>query len=192
MAAIRYMSKILRMTIDRFAEMNRNSVDIKVGKIIRQWVLNIYGADYVLLDKHSNLWFLIKQYLQLLPDDYHPIEDRSEYISFFLLVNGEETTAHQDHLGRIIQLNMLYRCYIPEEGQVRIRRYLENQFRHAFIVFMTARQGDESGEKITRSIADFLLTVGVDVDRQLLGRLMKYWYRWRVKTDKKPVVQIFF
>jgi hypothetical protein len=57
---------------------------------------------------------------------------------------------------------------------------------------MTARQGDESGEKITRSIADFLLTVGVDVDRQLLGRLMKYWYRWRVKTDKKPVVQIFF
>ncbi len=172
--------------------MNRNSVDIEVGRVIRQWVINIYGEDYVLLDKHSNLWFLIKQYLELLPDDYKPLQDRSGWISFYLLVNGEETIAHKDHLGRSIQLNMLYRCYIPPEGQIRIRRYLENQFRHAFIIFMTARQVEGTRESISHSIADFLLTVGVDIDKQLLARLMKYWYRWRQKSETKPVVQIFF
>ena len=172
--------------------MTRNCVDIEVGTLIRQWVINTYGQDYVVLDKHSNLWFLIKQYLELLPGDYTPVKDRENYISFYLLINGEETVAHQDHLGRTIQLNMLYRCYIPPEGQARIRRYLENQFRNIFITFMVARQGEESEESISHSIADFLLSFGVDVERKLLGRLMKYWYRWRKKREEKPAVQIFF
>lgn len=171
--------------------MDRNTVDIKVGRVIRQWTLNIYGTDSVLLDRSSNIWFLIKQYLELLPNDYKPLEDRSEHISFYLLVDGKDTLVKHDYLDRCLRLNMLYRCYIPPEGQARIRKYMENQFRAAFLIWMQARQ-EYPVEKISHSISAFLLSVGVDVESQLLARLQKYWYRWRQKNPSKPKVHIFF
>ncbi len=171
--------------------MDRNTVDIEVGKVIRQWTINVYGKDTVLLDRSSNIWFLIKQYLELLPNNYHPLADRSEYISFYLLVDGKDTLSKRDYLDRVLRLNMLYRCYIPPEGQVRIRRYLENQFRASFLIWMQARQ-EYPVEKISHSISDFLLSVGVDLDNKLLARLQKYWYRWRKNNTESNKVHIFF
>ena len=58
-----------------------NTVDIKVGSFIRQWVIGTYGSDTIRLDKRTNLWAIVKQNLDLLPADYHTLQDKEEYIS---------------------------------------------------------------------------------------------------------------
>ena len=62
-----------------------NSVDIKVGSFIREWVISVTGSDVIRLDKRTNLWGIVRQNLDLLPNDYHTLCDRSEYISIELL-----------------------------------------------------------------------------------------------------------
>lgn len=170
-----------------------NTVDIKVGAMIRAWVINTYGSDHVRLDKSTNLWAIVKQSLDLLPNDYKTISDRSEYISIILL-DARSTPYYNHPAERSIHINSLYRCYISPAGQNAIKRYLENQFRNAFTQYMIGRQSADPDKKmkIQAAISDFLEDNGLDVTAKRLSTLSKYWYRFRVKFPEKFPLPIFF
>lgn len=170
----------------------KNSVDIKVGRMIRQWMIYFQGSDYLKIDKRTNLWAIVRQNLELLPNDWKPLDDRSEYITIELL-DSDARPYYNRTAGRELYINDLYRCYISEAGQESIRRYFENQFRNAFTVYMVARfSNPEYGLKIQEAITDFLMDYNLEVDRKVLSRLMKYWYRFRVKYPEKFPLPIFF
>lgn len=171
-----------------------NTVDIKVGSDIRQWVIYTYGADTIRLEKGTNLWAIVKQNLELLPADYKILTDKSEYISIVLLATrGNSEPIFNYPSDRLIHINELYRCYISTSGQNAIRRYLENQFRHSFTLYMIGRQSGNSGKmKIQAAISDFLEDFGIDVTAKRLSTLSKYWYRFRVKYPEKYPMPIFF
>lgn len=171
--------------------MNGPTADIQVGSFIRQWVITNTGSDTVRLDKRANLWGIVKENLELLPEDYRPLQDRSEYISFELLDSGSAPYYNRD-VDRKMYINELYRCYIGEDTQAVIRRYLENQFRNAFRIYMTSRYADGSSEKIRSAIASFLLEYDLPVNPRIIARLSKDWYRWRVKHPMKSPIPIFF
>lgn len=174
--------------------MFRNVVDIKVGSSIRQWVMSLNdGSDMIHLDKRTNLWAIVKQNLELVPADYRIINDRSEYISIELLVTRGSNPVYNIPSQKDIRLNELYRCYISQEGQNAIKRYLENQLRNAFVIYMVARSAQvESSEKISHAITSFLLDYDLPVERKMVARLMKYWYRYRQKHPEKNAIPIFF
>lgn len=179
--------------------MNRNpanTVDIRVGSFIRRWMIATYGSDYIRLEKHTNLWAIVKQYLELIPEEYTPLEDRSEYITVELLVtHGGHRIWFNYPSDREIVINQLYRCYIGEKGSAAIRRYLENQFRNAFTIYMVGRFTDSDEDhktKIIRAITEFLCDYRITVDTRLVNRLMKYWYRYRKKNPMKHPLPIFF
>ena len=170
---------------------NRVTVDVKVGSFIRQWVMESNGSDIISLEKRTNLWAIVKQNLQLLPNDYETIQDRSEYISIELL----ETHARQywnvtDDC--MVKMNELYRCHISEAGQAAITRYLENQFRAHFHVYMTARFSDGKKEPIRHAIASFLQDYLLPIDDTIMARMSKDWYRFRQKNQEKYPIPIFF
>lgn len=171
--------------------MNGPTADIQVGSFIRQWVITNTGSDTVRLDKRANLWGIVKENLELLPEDYRPLQDRSEYISFELLDSGSAPYYNRD-ADRKMYINELYRCYIGEDTQAVIRRYLENQFRNAFRIYMTSRYADGSSEKIRSAIASFLLEYDLPVNPRIIARLSKDWYRWRVKHPMTSPIPIFF
>lgn len=171
--------------------MNGPTADIQVGSFIRQWVITNTGSDTVRLDKRANLWGIVKENLELLPEDYRPLQDRSEYISIELLDSGSAPYYNRD-ADRKMYINELYRCYIGEDTQAVIRRYLENQFRNAFRIYMTSRYADGSSEKIRSAIASFLLEYDLPVNPRIIARLSKDWYRWRVKHPMKSPIPIFF
>ena len=177
--------------------MNRNpanTVDIRVGSFIRKWMIASYGSDYIRLDEFTNLWAIIKQYLELVPDDYTPVEDHSEYITVELLSTHRADRSYFNYpADRAIIINQLYRCYIGDKGAAAIRRYLENQFRNAFTIYMVGRfsNGDE-GTKIIRAITEFLCDYNITVENRLVSRLMKYWYRYRQKYPMKHPLPVFF
>lgn len=168
-----------------------SSVDIKVGPFLRQWIVSTTGSDMVRLDRRTNLWGIVIQNLELLPNDYKPVTDRTDYISIELL----EIRQHPRYnipAGRTIWVNELYRCYISDSGQQAITRYLFNQFRNAFRVYMVARFSDDDSEPIRHAIGSFLSDYNLPIDDTMIGRLSKDWYRWRQKNPGNYGIPIFF
>lgn len=171
-----------------------NSVDVKVGSFIRQWVLATYNTDIIKIDKYSNLWAIIKQSLELLPADYQILEDRSEYISIVLLRDSSKTKAYDIERDKVYRVNTLYRCYISEEGSNRIKRYLDKQFKAAFHTYMVGAVGNNPDMTILEGITQFLLdyNLGEAIDNKMLSRLQKDWYRYRQNNQEKYTIPIFF
>lgn len=168
-----------------------NTVDIKVGSFIRQWVIGTYGSDTIRLDKRTNLWAIVKQNLDLLPADYHTLQDKEEYISIELLYSHTDN-CYSIPAGKEIHINSIYRCYISDSGQEAIKRYLENQFRAAFRIYMVACNRNDQKVKILNCITSFLLDYNLPIDNKLLSRLMKDWYRYRQKNSENNALPIFF
>ena len=171
-----------------------NTVDVKVGSFLRKWVVATYESDIIRLDKTSNLWGIIKQSLELLPTDYHSLEDRSEYISFVLLRDSSSTKAYDVERDLVYRVNTLYRCYISEQGCYRIRRYLEKSFKAAFHIYMVGSVGNNPEMTILEGITQFLLDYNLEefIDQKMLSRLMKDWYRYRQNNPEKHQIPIFF
>lgn len=169
-----------------------NTVDVKVGAFIRQWVIAYNGSDTIKLDKAMNLWAIVKQHLDIRPDDDSEIQDRTEFISIELL----DTTNSQVYnmaSDKKVYMNTLYRCYISNRGQSIIQRYLENQFRAHFRVYMTARfSDDDKKEPIRHAIGSFLADYDLPMDDAIMARLSKDWYRFRQKHGEKYPIPIFF
>ena len=191
------MSAILSNNIHIFATMKKkqyNTVEVKVGSFIRDWVLATYKSDLVKIDKYSNLWGVIKNSLDTLPNDYRPLTDKSEYISFVLLANGKDTIAYNREKDKIYQPNTLYRCYINEENTARIVRYFENQFKAAFHTYMIGAVGNNDEMTIVEGISSFMIDFNLQghLDKKMLSRLQKDWYRYRQKCDDGYPIPIFF
>ena len=166
-------------------------VDIKVGVFIHDWVVNSTGSSVIRLDKTTNLWAIVKQHLVLRSDGYVPEE--SEAIGIVLLDHSRALT-YNVHSERLLHQNKFFRDYVTESGQGAIRRYLENQFRQAFRMFMLGKYSYYLGkeEKIRHAICDFLLTYDLPVDDVIIERLTKDWYRFRQKNTEKYQIPIFF
>ncbi len=173
--------------------MYRNSVDVKVGAHLRKWVMSVNdGDDVIHLDKRTNLWGIVKQNLDLIPADYQTIQDRSEYISIEIL-DSHNSKTYNNTAQKSIHLNPLYRCYLSDSAQNAIRRYLENQFKNNFIVFMIARTSiPDSRESISAAVTAFLLEYDLHLDKKAIGRHAKYWYRYRVNHPENNAIPMFF
>ena len=133
--------------------MNGPTADIQVGSFIRQWVISNTGSDTIRLDKRANLWGIVKEHLEIVAPDWAPVTDRSEYISIELL-DADGATSYNRIEDRRMYINELFRCCLGEEAQAKIRRYLENQFRNAFRIYMTAAMPTRAARRSgTRSAA---------------------------------------
>lgn len=173
---------------------NYNTVDVKVGIFIRSWVLATYKTDIIKIDKYSNLWGYVKNSLRTLPEDYRPVDDRSEYISFVLLANGKSTFAYDREKDMIYQPNTLYRCFISDEDTARIVRYFDNQFKAAFHTYMIGAVGNNDAMTIIEGISSFLIDFNLQeyLDKKMLAKLQKDWYRYRQKSEEGYPIPIFF
>lgn len=171
-----------------------NTVDVKVGSFIRGWVIATYQSDVVKIDKYSNLWGIVKQSLELLPNDYHSIQDRSEYISFVLTKENTRSRVYDTETEKVYHSNSLYRCYISETGCHRIQRYLEKQFKAAFRTYMVGACGNNTDMSIQEGITQFLLDYNLQeyIDKKMLGKLQKDWYRYRQNNPDTYSIPIFF
>ena len=173
-----------------------NTVDVKVGAFMRKWIVGTYGTDCIELDRSSNIWMIIKQNLELTPEDYQPVEDWSEHISFILLRDGSNTVMYRQptvkNPKKYLRLNTLYRCSLSSKGENIIVRFLENQFRNTFHNYMRGALNNGTGMSIADAITEFLNDSRIEFDAKLLSRLTKDWYRFRLKNPDCFSVPIFF
>lgn len=160
------------------------------------WVMNTYGTDILTLDKDSNLWMIIKQHLDLLPNDWRPVQDRSEYISFVLLTDGSNTKAYREDPEKhrySYRPNMLYRCALTEKGEYIVKRFLAKQFKNTFHNYMQGAMNNNPEMKISEAITEFLMDCQQPtIDKKVIAALTKDWYRYRLKNPDCFKIPIFF
>ena len=140
-----------------------------------------YVTDGIKLDKDMNLWSIIKQNLDLLPNDYKPLESKEEYITFVLLADGKDTLAYDQKSNREYRVNTLYRCAISQKGENIIRRFLTKQFKNTFHNYMKGALNNNDALSITEAITEFLTDYHQVVTEKEVSTLSKEWYRYRMK-----------
>lgn len=176
---------------------DHNTVDVKVGAFLKQWVINVYGEGPIKLDRDSNLWSIIKQHLDLRPNDYRPIENREEYITFILLKDSSNTKAYRAATSPYdrseYRVHTLYRCILSQRGENIVKRFLSKQFKNAFHNYMRGAMNNNPDISITEAITEFLSdSCQPVIDNKIISTLSKDWYRYRQKYPDEFRIPIFF
>lgn len=164
--------------------MNRISVDVKVGRIVREFIVSSTGTDVLDPDKHSVVWCLTKQHLVTAPKHYNKIPDRSEYISI-LLRNRKSCDTYSVPADRVLQVNTLFRTYLSEKGHNVIKLHFEKQLKSVFRNYMTGCINNNPDIKIITAIENFCTEHKLTMDNISVEMLKKDWYRYRLNKTAK-------
>lgn len=171
--------------------MERMTVDVKVGKAIKEFILSTNGSDVLDPDKYTILWCLIKQHLVTVPGDYKPLADRSEYISIKLR-NSNDIKTFSVPKNAKARFSTLFYSHLTEAGQTVVRRHFEKEFKATFRNYMRGALNNNPEMHINDAIEEFLNDHNITMDHISIAMLQKDWYRYRIKCATKKVCPLCF
>ena len=170
--------------------MERMTVDVKVGKALKEFIVSSNGSDILDPGKDTILWCLMKQHLINRPG-YMLVKDRTEYVYITLRIkNGAKTYSVPDK--RNLSMETLFRSYLDEHGQAVIRKHFEKEFKKSFRDYMKGALNNNPDMKIIDAIAEFCADHNVTLNNITISMLQKDWYRYRTKCAVKSVCPLCF
>lgn len=167
------------------------SVDVKVGKVLREFINSTAGSTNITTKKDDILWCLIKQNLLTAPSVPYIVKDRTEFINITLPASKAAQT-YNCREKRNLQIHTLFRNFLDEQGQLKVRQHFEKEYRRVFIVFMTAQFSVDANMKIIDAINNFCDEYNLEMDTISLQTLKKYWYRYRLRSKISQISPIIF
>lgn len=159
-------------------------VDVKVGALLREFVVSANGSDLLMPQKDDVLWCICKQNLLTAPPVPVIIKDRSEYIRIALVNTQSSSRTYNIYREQNTHINTLFRNFFNEEGQARICNYLMKMYHSTFIVFMESHLQANPKMQIKQAIGNFLTSYNIMMDCITYAALRKYWYRHEKKKEK--------
>lgn len=168
------------------------TVDVHVGRTLREFVVSTKGSDVLTPEKDSILWCLLKQHLVTSAEGYIPIPDelKGEYVRIALR-SAHSATSYNVPAGRTIQINTLFRCYLDKTGENTIRKYLTLEFKKTFRDYMTGCLAINDKVRILDAIEEFCKDHGIPLDGVITFEMLrKDWYRYCKNKDKKRRISI--
>lgn len=171
--------------------MENITVDIKVGKIIKEFILCTNGSSNIVAQKDDILWCLVKQNLLCAPLVPVFIKDDSEYITI-TLPTSKSAFTYNINAGRNIQANTLFRNYLDDCGQKKIRMHFEKEYRNVFSVYMRAQIISAPDIMIKDAIDNFCTDYNLTLDYISISALKKYWYRYRLRKNISNICPLIF
>ena len=165
--------------------------DLYVGDFLKEWILSVNGSDTIVIDRRTNLWGMVLQNLECPSQDWRRDEDRSGKLYVQLLDSDGRCTWNRPE-NKLLFVNENYRFCISSNGQASIRRYLINQLHAIFRAYMIARYSDSDEEPIRHAIGSFLCDFNLPMDKTMMGKLAKEWYRYRQKSPINNSIPIIF
>jgi hypothetical protein len=169
--------------------MEQQTVDVKVGKILKEYILSTNGSDVLVVEKASVLWGLILQHLVGIRDlfnqdgaDYVPIraEECAEYIKITILDSSHWKTYSVEE-KKCLKIHTDVRCFLSRRGQNIVRRFLYKEFRKTFIDYMRGALNNNCDLQQKEAIYEFCTDHDLSLDNITLDALQKSWYRWKKK-----------
>jgi hypothetical protein len=159
------------------------TVDVKVQKAVREFIISSSGSDLIVPGSQSLLWQLVKQHLKVVPENYRTIADRSEYIRIELLtVNSSKVfTRKMKGFGkgtfRDVTLNTAYRSWLDPAGQNAVAGHLRRSFKECFHNFVMGAIFDNPELQQKKAIENFCELYGITFDEINYEMLVKSWLR---------------
>ncbi len=156
------------------------TVDIRVNRILREFIMSTNGSDTLVPQKDDTLWLIVKANLITVPGDFRiiPEDQRQEYVRVKLLdCSGSKTYARKGDGRQQVYMNPLYRCYLDESGQRRVEKHLHNAFKECFHNFVqgAVQTNPEISQK--EAIEEFCEMYRIGYDAISYDMLRKSWYR---------------
>ncbi len=171
--------------------MERMTVDVHVGKAIREFIVSTNESDVLDPDKFTILWCLIKQHLVTVPGNYKPLRDRSEFISIKLR-NSNDIKTYSVPKSKSASYSTIFYSHLTDTGQAVVRRHFEKEFKATFRNYMRGALNNNADMKINDAIEEFLADHNVSMNHISMSMLQKDWYRYRVKCATKKVCPLCF
>jgi len=172
--------------------MNELYVKARVGTEIKQWLEASYNSDIVAPLRDSTLMGIIKQHLELTSQDDDEQLDDAECVKIKLPIQNGSVYCQSN--GRVYVCNTLWRNRLSEKGHLRVKKFFENNFRHAFHTFMDgyvegqyATKTEEARLKVKEGVAAFLLQYHIDFNEKLVARLTRDWWRHNDRNEGNRV-----
>lgn len=165
-------------------------VNIRVGKVLREYIVATRGTDLLVPAKYSVLWGILKQHLVTSPVGYTCIpEDRKgEYIRIALR-NTHAAACYNIPSRKTMHINTLFRSYLDTTGENVVRNFLNREFKKTFHDYMTGSLANNPDMKIVEAIEEFCHDHGITPDKVItIEMLRKDWYRHcRKKSENRYV-----
>lgn len=171
--------------------MERLTVDVKVSKAIKEFILSTNKSDTLDPDKYSNLWCLLKQHLITVPGTYKPILDRTDYI-YIAIRHKHGAKTYSVPENRVIKIKTLFRPYLSESSQAVISRYFEREFKAAFRNYMYGALNNNPELQVKEAIEEFLNDHEVTCDKISFEMLKQDWYRHKRRKLISNICPICF
>ncbi len=173
-------------------EDNIMTVDVKVSRPIREYVLSINdGSDLIKPERGSLLWGLIKLHLDLVPETYRPVppDKRQDYIRI-ALYRTRSTRSYNVNTGRNMEVNTLFRNYLNEEGQRAVSDHISRGFKQTFRAYMGGALGNNPDLTIHDAVYEFCSDYNISMDSITYDMLRKDWYRFKKRCPGPGLIPV--
>lgn len=179
--------------------MDNLSVQVKVHPTIRAFVVSTNGSDLIVPKKDDWLWFILKQNLDIPPDDYIPHSVSSdEHINISLLdttgtkvqVRNQSKRVESKRQGdpSTIYLNQMFRWYLSVKAQNTIALHFRKAFKECFHNFVQGALISNANLKQKEAIQNFCDLYQIEFNSISEDMLIKSWQR---SPQKERIKKIF-
>ncbi len=162
-------------------------VTARIGQRYKRYVADSYQSDTVPLERGSNLLNIIMPYLELTTGEPEEVDDETIKIELPL---GNKKVYNSS--GQTVYVcNTLWRNRLSEEGQYRVKRFFENEFKSKLRTYVDAyiekgKERDRNGKdrRVKEAITAFFIQYHIDFTKKDLATMARDWYRHRDKVDE--------
>jgi hypothetical protein len=163
--------------------MEKMTIDIKVHKALKEFILTTNGSDLIIPAPKSLLWQLVKQHLKVVPQNYTHLTDRSQYIRIQLLttraakIHTRKIKGSQKNTFRNVTLDTTYRSYLDQTGQNAVAKHFKKAFKECFHNFVMGSIFDNPELPQKKAIENFCAAYHIQFNEMNYEMLVKSWLR---------------
>lgn len=165
-------------------------VKANVGAKLKKYLEDSYGNGVITPPKGSTLMGIIKQHLELVSHTEEECLPEDECVLIELPIHPER--VYSQSTGKVYFCNTLWRNRLSEDGHKKVRKFFENNFRHAFYIFMDGsiegqhlKNVEKDSVEIKASVAAFLNQYRIEFDEKMISTMTRDWWRHTDKNERK-------
>lgn len=181
--------------------MDNLCVQVRVHPSIQEFVISTNGSDLIVPKKDDWLWFILKQNLDVPPDDYVffvPGKDTFINISLLDLTGTRVQVRNKSNRLRLrsrnnpdtsnIYINQMFRWYLSDKAQNTIATHFRKAFKECFHNFVQGAVVNNPDLEQKEAIMSFCDFYKIEFNQISEDMLIKSWQR---SPQKKRINDIF-
>ena len=156
--------------------MERMKVAVRVQPILKEFLIDSTGSDTITPKRGDLVWAILKQNLETAPENYKEPTDIENYI-YVELLDCHSTPVYSYQNCVFTHINTLFRWYLSEKGQSRIRSILSKNFKSTMHAFIQGAIAGNPELQQREAMEEFCNTYNLTMQKITPDMIKKSWDR---------------